>query len=371
MIRVLLALHLAALGACSESNAEDLVPGAREVTFEPVLRAGFDLAPTDNGWAVVWGEVPPDEGATILYLTLLDAVGDVLEPAREIATIPDEPWPRLHLLVTPTGYNVWHLQSYRHVGVIVFDDNGEELSRDETDVMLDWRTSGVDVVAIGDTVLLASRPQSGNVQVRLYNDQGIPRTDQIALGTGGDLDAMARTDRFEVFFDDSSRVLRAVISTTGEVITPAEVVSTDPDSRTRGVAVAPVGEDGAFIAWKRDEGLTDGALYDYRAEMMGWSEPRTLHPANRRESLDFCVGSSGTRIFIGRQSDVDHAIPQLLLGSIDPMAGELSTTAKEPLTLPGVRAGDCIFEAGPMGLAALFSAEVDGQSRIFFERVAE
>jgi hypothetical protein len=53
------------------------------------------------------------------------------------------------------------------------------------------------------------------------------------------------------------------------------------------------------------------------------------------------------------------------------MAGELSTTAKEPLTLPGVRAGDCIFEAGPMGLAALFSAEVDGQSRIFFERVAE
>jgi hypothetical protein len=367
MIRGSLVLLLA-LGACSGSTAEDLVPGATEVTSGPVLRAGYDLAATADGWAAVWGEVPADESGTILHFVELDGAGEMLDAPRTIGTIPDLRWPRLHLVTTPSGYDVWHVQSYRRVGVIVLDQNGEELSREETDVMLDWRTNTVAVAAIGDAVLLASRPQGGSVQFRIYNDQGLARTDHVSLGSGGDLDVLTRTDRFEVYFNDTQRVLRAVISTAGDVITPAEVVSTDPDSGTWSMSVTRVGEDDTFMGWTRRAGFGDGTLYHY---LPGWPEPRTLHPANRRESFDGCIGAAGGRVFVARQSDVEHAVPQLVVGSLDPGAGELSLREEEPLTRSGVRAGGCDFEAGPMGLAVLFSGEVDGQSRIFFKRVAE
>jgi len=363
-----LGLLLALAGACSEElAATPVIPDAVELTENAVLRGTHDIEPHGDGWAVVWSELPAEERESVLYFALLDAEGSPIDGPRRVATIPDR-WPVLQLLVTPTGFNVWHAQAYREPGVIVFDPLGNELTRAVTTEIITSNGAASQAAVVGDAVLHVYDSNSGAVRFRVYNDQGVPRTDIVGLGAGGSPRIIPRADRFDVFYPDARQVYRVSILPTGEIAVPAAAVASDPESMW-GIDAVPVGDAGAFLGWRRAVSPADGAAFSHFDVAGGWAESRTLYASNRRESHDFYLGTDAGRVLVVWQSDAEHAVPELLLGAIDPAGGELAIASQRPLTPSGFRGGSCRLAEGPAGAALMFSAESAGQSRLYFMRV--
>ncbi len=357
------------VSACA-STTEPLLPDARELTETAVLRGGYDLAAVDDGFVAVWTEISAGDGSSDLYFTHVDFEGRAIASPKKVAIIEARQWLRLQLVVTPTGYNVWHSQAYRDVGTVILDEGGDYLTTIETSAEVGSTSGPMRAASIGDSVLVVWREWTGEIRFRIYNDQGVPRTDEASLRSGGDPEVLVRADSFDVFWLESGAVWGASILPTGEVVSPPTMIAADADLNPWSIAVAPVGDDGAFVGWLRDVGPGEGAAFSYlRADAAGWAEPRALFAPNRHESLDLCLSADGDRVLVGWQSDAEHAVPQMRLGSIDPAAGEVTIDEADPLTPVGLRANGCRLSEGTMGAAALLSVDAEGQTRLFFSRV--
>jgi len=341
-------LAMAALAACRSTHtqgvdagldagtaANDLVgllPTVVDFTATAVIAAG-------DGYLVAWGQYGADavEEDETFHVVRVSASGEVLGAPTALPLTGNSTDSRLELLALPDGFALWHFRRNQKAQIAFLDPDGGVLSSTETAyVQVGYEDRG-DVVRNPTAAVTGFvYEDSGGIFLRRYDDAGGELSPSVDLGSGDQAAIVAHDGDFDVYWRLNSDVLTARIdATSGTVVAAPAVLYNGSVSLARVDAVELT--DGALIGWNARDGAGEGRSFLYRADAPPtWVEPTVLLPSNRLAALETASAARETRALIAVLSDAQSAQPHLVVGSIDPSAGEVALTPV--LDLGGLRA---------------------------------
>lgn len=362
MKRALLSLLLVSAAGCDGAGTSS-IPGTTELASEPVLRSGRAIVSTERGFIVAWAEIRPEPDGPQILWTEVDPDGEITRGPEVVASIGRRS-PRLRFIEVPGGYQLWYWAGRSSPEALVFSTDGEVLGEVDPDISnIDSGQGIFDVASLGDAVALFWRDTGDDVNVQVIDAAGTPRADAIDLGDGTGPQVLAFDDHFALFWLDDGRIQRATVDTSGAMLLEREAI--EPSSSGWDLAARRVG-DGVFFGWTFRASPGQGTRHLYwTPDGTGWSEFRELIAPNRAESNSHYVGSADGRVLVAVQSDAERAIPQLVFAEVDLGSMGLLGEFRE-LTPPGVFGGAVAFAEGPSGVGLVFTARIEGATRMFF-----
>jgi len=357
---------VAVLAACRSSTPATLGAdagadaGAAAGELVPLLPTGVDFTAADviaagDGYLVAWGQYGADalEDDETFHVVRVSPVGAPLGASIALPFVGNSTDSRLELVALPDGFALWHFRRGQKAQLAFLDANGAVLTMVETAYVQVGYEDRVDVARNPSAAVTGFvYEETGGIFLRRYADTGGELSPSVDLGDGDQATIVAHGGDFDVFWRLNSDLLTARIDASNGAVVAAPAAIHNGTVKLDRVDAVELTE-GSLIGWNTRDGAGDGRSFLYRADAPPtWVEPTTLLPANRLASLDTASVAVGKRALLAALSDAEGAQPRLVVGSIEPGAGEVGLTPV--LELGGVRALRTVrLAAGAAGAAAL------------------